>query len=834
MNIKDYALIRVMMAVGLLIAISGGANAQQAERRVVEERVKAIYADVARAYPDDSFEMDEEDKPHIDLDGQYCSEEWKKLVNLVVLIDNAAPHDIGFFDADYWIMGQDWHGIAISNVKAQVVDATHAKVNLLLHNAGNKTPVILMMVKEQGEWKIDDFAEDDGLRSWKANMQEYVLEAGQENRVMRIEQGLPVLTIAGNLLAKAASEQLTVLRAHGRTGEYLPIGQISGQQFLDKEAIGNPYNYYYKVVDSNGQVLLSTSLNEALFGPNVLVYNETDDMAAIGEEVNAIHEQMFHDQFSANRYAVLFMPGDYRKAGLLKVPYYMHIAGLGKVPYSVQLSNIHTPAPLRDDNGTCTFWRSAENLSVIGPETYEEEETFKWAVSQAAPLRRIYSSRTLRTQWGHGWVSGGFAADCRFDAPAGSDHQQQWYYRNSVLAKGRGEYKEEKYNYCFQGVELGAEADLSTYRDNWSEGGNVTFIETTPVVREKPFLFMGDDGRYKVFCPVLKHESKGLSYTQTFMGEGKILDVLDDFYVMQPGDEAKMVNYYLNEGKHLLVPPGMYVLEEPLHVTKPGTIVLGLGYATLIPGEHNGDTAIKIDDIDGVTIASLMFDAHYSSHSLLVVGDKPAQRHEANPVLLADLFFRIGGFRAGEVCVDESVVINSHDVIGDHFWIWRADHGVRGSVGWTINRAPNGLVVNGDHVTLYGLFNEHFQEYQTLWNGNYGRTYFFQCETPYDAPNQQAYLSEGGKRDGYAAYKVASHVQHHYATAFGIYDVLVNEIRVESSVEVPEGAADIHLHHICNNSLSDPPNRGFGFVVNNRIKSTYNTFRDNRTYLVDW
>ena len=274
--------------------------------------------------------------------------------------------------------------------------------------------------------------------------------------------------------------------------------------------------------------LASASSAEELFGPNVIIFSPQDNMQAVAFKVNALHDEMFHDQFSRQRYAVLFLPGDYREAGLLNVPYYMQIAGLGRTPYEVQLSNIHTPAPLRDDNGTCTFWRSAENLSVIGPETYDEPETFKWAVSQAAPLRRIYSTRTLRTQWGNGWVSGGFAADCHFEAPAGSDHQQQWYYRNSILNKGRGEFREIKYNYCFQGVELGPDVDRSTYRDNWDEGGNVTFIPTTPIIREKPFLFLGKDGRYKVFRPALRHESSGLSYTRESIGEGEEIDVEKD------------------------------------------------------------------------------------------------------------------------------------------------------------------------------------------------------------------------------------------------------------------------------------------------------------------
>ena len=156
--------------------------------------------------------------------------------------------------------------------------------------------------------------------------------------------------------------------------------------------------------------MFTASMNEELLGQNVLVYSPKDEMQLVRREVNLLHEQMFHDQFSPHRYAVFFLPGDYRDAGLMRVPYYMQIAGLGRTPYEVQISNIHTPAPLRDDNGTCAFWRSAESLSVIGPETYDEPETFKWAVSQAAPLRRIYSTRTMRTQWGHGWVSGAYAA----------------------------------------------------------------------------------------------------------------------------------------------------------------------------------------------------------------------------------------------------------------------------------------------------------------------------------------------------------------------------------------------------------------------------------------
>ena len=38
-----------------------------------------------------------------------------------------------------------------------------------------------------------------------------------------------------------------------------------------------------------------------------------------------------------------------------------------------------------------------------------------------------------------------------------------------------------------------------------------------------------------------------------------------------------------------------------------------------------------------------------------------------------------------------------------------------------------------------GLFVEHYQKDNTLWNGDRGRTIFYQNELPYDVPNQAAW-----------------------------------------------------------------------------------------------
>ena len=479
-----------------------------------------------------------------------------------------------------------------------------------------------------------------------------------------------------------------------------------------------------------------TMTDAEIFGSNVYVFSPTDDMTKIRTTINTIHDQMLHDEFSSKRYAFYFKPGDYTQAGLFNIAYYTHIGGLGKLPTDVRLSNVYTPAPLANNNATCTFWRSAENFTVAGKSTGDLNTWFQWAVSQAAPLRRINSERRAHYQWWYdGWCSGGFTGDCNFKDRAGSWSQQQWYFRNSYVELGSKDYSMGGWNLCYQGVEFGTSVNMTSHSDNWTTSGgawnNVSRVDKTPIIREKPFLFFGDDGRYKVFKPALRYDSKGTSWKPGNMGAGETFDLLNDFYVVKPGTSATTMNEQLEAGRHLFITPGMYELSEPLLVKRANTIILGTGYATLIPSSTNPASAIIVSDVEGVSIAGLLFDAHFSSRTLLQVGSKfSTNNFSLNPTLLADLFFRVGGFRTTNVNVDVALEINSSDVIGDHFWIWRADHGQ--GVGWFKNTSKNGLVVNGHHVTIYGLFNEHFQEYGTLWNGEKGRMYFYQNETPYD------------------------------------------------------------------------------------------------------
>ena len=152
---------------------------------------------------------------------------------------------------------------------------------------------------------------------------------------------------------------------------------------------------------------------------------------------------------------------------------------------------------------------------------------------------------------------------------------------------------------------------------------------------------------------------------------------------------------------------------------------------------------MTVADVPGVEISGLIFDAGpLNSPVLLQVGTQHASNGQArehnnwsdpnDPTSLFDVFFRIGGAAPGKATT--SLIINSDNVILDDIWAWRADHG--NGVGWTVNTADTGVIVNGDDVTAYGLFVEHYQKTEAIWNGNGGKIIFFQNEMPYDPPSQ--------------------------------------------------------------------------------------------------
>jgi hypothetical protein len=508
------------------------------------------------------------------------------------------------------------------------------------------------------------------------------------------------------------------------------------------------------------------------FGPHVLVFDPSMPAAAMQERINQVYTAQEHNQFGPRRDALLFLPGKYS----LDVPigYYTQVVGLGASPDAVQITgNVHSDASLPRNNATCSFWRAAEGFSIS-----PTGGTMQWAVSQAAPFRRMHVRGNIVLHQNGGWASGGWMSDDLIDGNVGSGSQQQWISRNTNWGSWTG----SNWNMVFVGVNKPPEGEWPT--------PPYTKIATAPVVREKPFLQVDAAGNYSVGVPALRTDSTGISW-HSGDTPGKSIP-LDKFYIARPDtDTAAGLNEQLAKGKNLLFTPGIYELDETLRITRADTVVLGLGFATL--RANKGVAAITTADVDGVIIAGLLIDAGTENSPVLVeVGPAGSKaRHAKNPISLHDVFFRVGGTGAARATVN--LRINSNDTIVDHTWIWRADHGA--GAGWTTNPSANGLVVNGSDVTVYGLFVEHYQESQVLWNGNGGRVYFYQSEIPYDPPDQASYTSAPGT-NGWAAYKVADTVTSHEAWGLGIYSVFRNRgVVLSHAIETPE-RPNVRFHDI--------------------------------------
>jgi hypothetical protein len=262
--------------------------------------------------------------------------------------------------------------------------------------------------------------------------------------------------------------------------------------------------------------------------------------------------------------------------------------------------------------------------------------------------------------------------------------------------------------------------------------------------------------------------------------------------------------------------PGVYQLTDSLLVTRPDTIILGLGYATLVP--ETGSPALVVSDVDGVKVAGVLFDAGpVPTPTLLQVGNAPGSLdHSGDPIFLYDIAMRVGGATSGATA--SCLQINANDVVGDNLWLWRADHG--NGVGWFQNACNNGLIVNGDRVTIYGLFVEHHEQYQTLWNGNWGRVYMYQSELPYDPPSQAAWTHDGV--DGYASYKVADSVTSHQAYGVGIYAVFINSTNIScfNAIETPTNAQQVNLHDLTTVYIGGNITAGGATAINHIINGT--------------
>jgi hypothetical protein len=542
------------------------------------------------------------------------------------------------------------------------------------------------------------------------------------------------------------------------------------------------------------------------FGPNVLVFDPAMGDSAIQAQLNSVFAKQETNQFGADRYAYFFKPGNYNLD--VNVGFYTEVVGLGASPDDVSITGaVRSMAKWMQGNATDNFWRFASNFAVHPTAAINVNDV--WAVSQATALRRVHVFGGLNLFDPEGgpneWASGGFIADSQIDGTVVSGSQQQFLTRNIGMQQWVGGV----WNMVFVGNQGNPTGTWPT--------APYTFVDATPSVREKPYLTIDASGKYSLLTPAFGHATQGVSWSGNSSAPSKIS--LDQCYVAHAEkDSADTLNAALRANANVLFTPGVYHLTSALQVSRPGTVLFGLGLTTLIP--DRGTSAIEVADVDGVTIAGILFDAGaQESPTLLHVGSGVSSTsHSANPTALFDVSCRVGGVTVG--LATTCVIIDSNDVLIDNAWLWRADHG--NGVGWDVNRAKHGLIVNGANVSAYGLFVEHFEEYQTMWNGENGRIYFYQSEIPYDVPSQAAWTHDG--INGYSSLKIADTVHSFDGRGLGIYCFFDNDVALDNAIESPS-STQVTFQHVTTQWFTNAQGSSINHILNgtgDAVNATHN------------
>src|SRR6201996_1445810 len=562
------------------------------------------------------------------------------------------------------------------------------------------------------------------------------------------------------------------------------------------------------------------------FGPNVYVFTPSMPQSQIQATVNSIATQQVPNQFGAQRYTLLFEPGTYGSAAdplSFQVGYYTQVAGLGSSPKDVTINgsiNVYNQCfPTTDGSSNCialdNFWRSLSNLTInVTGQTGCESGTDFWAVSQAAPMRRVnLTGGTLSLMdycsAGPQYASGGFIADSSFSGGTVTNgSQQQFLVRNTDLDG----WSNGVWNQVFSG-DPGAPAQSFSSTSGLAGGTNpYTTLATSPQTEEEPFLQASSTGTYSVFVPALQHDTSGPSWASGTEAGTSV--PISKFFIASPSTSIVAIDAALALGQNLILSPGVYDLKAPILIPRPNTIVLGLGFATLVP--QNGTAAIDALDPQGVKLSGLIVDAGPKSSAALVqLGTALTSQlgSASDPALVQDVFFRIGGEFAGTAA--NSLVVDGSHVILDDIWAWRADHGAgqtgtpdQNGVGggangcFTCDPAQTGLVVNGNDVLAYGLAVEHYLKDNVVWNGQGGEVIFFQNEMPYEVPSQAAWMSSP-TTDGYPAFAIGSKVTSFSGYGLGSYSFFNQgaDIHSATAFSVPD-TPGVQLHDVFTRFLS--------------------------------
>ena len=578
--------------------------------------------------------------------------------------------------------------------------------------------------------------------------------------------------------------------------------------------------------------------NPPIWPDSVKLIRPTDDKEAVQailketedawNESHACYTCDHH--FSKRRLALLFAPGVYKNIDV-EIGYYVQILGLGTHPDQVQFRDCekgpYVPALNKhlSDHGSSldTFWRSAENFS-----TFPTSQKMLWAVSQAAPLRRVHVGSDLHLYDTQAYASGGFMANCQVDGKTDFGGQQQWLSRNC-------HFRDSVVGGAWSLVFVGCSGQVPQEDMGTIQTPSISVQPKTPVRMEKPYIAMKEDGiHYELRIP---RASRDCNHSgSSFDATGEYVKDFSQVFVAKANEEgiATKIQDALDDGKHVVLAPGIFELDRSLQVRHDNQVILGIGLATL-KAPTNGSPCIAVaPKTAGVRVAGVMLEASQRTgfavefSSLLEWGASTVKDEgdPDNPGGLFDIFCRVGGDTEGDRTqyhVDCIMRIHSGNVVGDNLWLWRADHAelMQGEQPNFVPiptyhqcekdeyRVKNGIHVTGNDVTVYGLAVEHTDEHQAVWSGERGQVYFYQSELPYGA----CQASFGDR--GYVGYLIEDHVVHHKLLAPGVYSNFRNEkVVVETAVKHPDrdtiSCVNPFIVHLDNNGYIESVVNGHG------------------------
>lgn len=611
----------------------------------------------------------------------------------------------------------------------------------------------------------------------------------------------------------------------------------------------------------SGAYLIPEDDAQALFGLGTIIGGSQD-----GQVNGAVM------QWSDNRYAILVPAGSYAMKAKnsdgkevltpFKINYYTQVLGVGADKKAVIIApGINALNDCFDDNGeeNCkkvgglnNFWRGIEDATLdatglLNGDGETPAKTLRFAISQAAPIRNVdvTGKDVLLCDWwtpNHGYAcgytSGGFLRGSDFSKDVLAGSQQQYYFSDSSFPSWQSATWNMVSVNNTGALELpadGSKLDPST-RNPWPNAPFTQIIDTTvKTVPKKPHLVF-DGNQWGV------------------IDDNQFIPIDSGFYVVNSTSavttiKASEVNAALSQGKNILFMPGVYKIDGTIKINHGNTVVLGIGMATLI-GDNNNEAIIDVSaqqhiHIAGLTLQAGAGQADNPKNTLLMIGDHTGQdNNSAAPVVLQDIFCRVADSHYGggshQSAAYSCVTINSNNVIGEDLWLWRADHDAQSEVDpenppsqrnlttWHDDKAQYGIIINGDNVTMLGLAVEHFQNFQTVWNGKAGKLYFYQSEMPYNVPgmkNYQCVLPAGGNLPVDARMGCASLVVTPNATGFigkglGIYSYFVNP-KINPTAAILAPSTGIKLEHIIGRWLNGDTSSYIQHLVEDYQGKTY-------------